>query len=730
MGRTLRTVITNFSSGELSPLLANRTDVQSYFQGAKECKNFALLAEGGLMRRPGTSYLATLPAESRIIPFIFSDDEVAIIVLSNGRMDVYNTSGSAIVSNYTTNCNWVTAELFELNFAQFGDTIFITHRNRPTRKIFRESATSFTVSAFEFATHSSGYPVYEPYYKYAASATTISTSGTSGSVTVTASANTFTSSWVGVRIRKDKKTMTITGYTNATTVTATVNETLANTTATTDWDEQSISSLRGYPQAVTFHANRLWFGGLYSKPANVLASKISEYFNFDVDDADSADAIDVDISGDQVNEVRHMLSGKDLQIFTDGGEYYVPVASDNTITQANISIKRQSPYGISRTAPHMFDQAAGFVQKNGKTVREFVYSDLEDGYKSTSVSILAGHLIDSPKEIAILKGNLTRPEQYAFFLNNGTTHAGKLSVFHSVRDEKIAGWVQWSTRAGDTFQSISALNENLITIAKRSLNGSTVYTLEKFADDDSTTLDCQTTSTLNQKGTPLVDGGSQSGTVLIVDGFTSAPKVNEAFTIAGNATEYTIQSLVDNGSGEYSLTLDKTLAATPANNAVITLTKGFLHTVNGIYTNESVNVVEGNSSIGTFTVSGSDTITLTNAPKATGLKVGFNYIPTVETMPIDKELPEGPLTGLPRRISRAIVDLNSTLDMTIKAADSTSKSLVVQQVNFSGGSDLVPVTAKKEFFFLGYNKSPTITISQDDPLPMKILGMSVEVVFA
>ena len=730
MGRTLRTVITNFSSGELSPLLANRTDVQSYFQGAKECKNFALLAEGGLMRRPGTSYLATLPAECRIIPFIFSDDEVAIVVLSNNRMDVYNTSGSAITSNYTTNCNWITAELFELNFAQFGDTIFITHRNRPTREIFRESATSFIVREFEFQTHSSGYPVYEPYYKYAPSATTIGTSGTSGSVTVTASANTFTASWVGVRIRKDKKTMTITAYTNATTVTATVNETLANTTATTDWDEQSISTLRGYPQAVTFHANRLWFGGLYSKPANVLASKISEYFNFDVDDADSADAIDIDISGDQVNEVRHMLSGKDLQIFTDGGEYYVPVASDNTITQANISIKRQSPYGISRTAPQMFDQAAGFCQKNGKTIREFVYSDLEDGYKSTSVSILAGHLIDSPKEIAILKGNLTRPEQYAFFLNSGTSHAGKLSVFHSVRDEKIAGWVQWSTRSGDTFQSIAALNENLIVVGKRSLNGSTVYTLEKFADDDSTTLDCQTTSTLNQRGTPLVDGASQSGTTLVIDGLTSAPKVSEQFTIAGNATEYTISSLVDNGSGEYSLTLNKTLAASPANNAVITFTKGYLHTVNGIYTNESINVVEGNSSIGTFTVSSSDTITLVNAPKATALKVGFNFIPIVETMPIDKELPEGPLTGLPRRISRAIVDLNSTLDMTIKGADSTSKSLVVQQVNFSGGSDLVPVTEKKEFFFLGYNKSPTITISQDDPLPMKILGMSVEVVFA
>ena len=180
MGRTLKTVITNFSSGELNPLLATRTDVSSYYQGAKQCKNFALLAEGGVMRRPGTSYLATLPAESRIIPFIFSDDEVAIIVLSNNRLDVYNTSGTALTSNYTTNCNWTTAQLFELNFAQFGDTIYITHRNNDIRKIFRASATSFTVGLFTFSSHSSGYPRYQPYFKYADSSVTLNAAATSG----------------------------------------------------------------------------------------------------------------------------------------------------------------------------------------------------------------------------------------------------------------------------------------------------------------------------------------------------------------------------------------------------------------------------------------------------------------------------------------------------------------------------------------------------------------------
>ena len=737
MARTLKTVLTNFSSGELNPLLATRIDTPAYTNGAKQCRNFALLAEGGLMRRPGTTYLATLPAESRLIPFVFSDDEIAIIVLSNQRMDVYNINGSAIVSNYTTNCNWTTAQLFELNFAQFGDTIFLTHRDNSIREIFRESASSFIVRVFTFdedtdVSVSSVNKSLQPFYKYADKAISVSLSShaTGTGRTVTASSSTFTSNQVGDYILINGKQGKITAFTSGTEVTITIIEDMVTTGPHFEWKEQTLSTKRGFPQAVTFHHNRLWLAGLASRPAGILASHIGDYFNFDVGTGLDSEALDSDITGNAVNEIRHMLSGKDLQVFTDGAEYYIPDSTDNTITPSNVSILRQTPYGISRTAPHMFDQATGFVQKNGKAVREFVYSDLEDGYKSTAVSILAQHLIDSPKEIAIMKGNTTRPEQYAFFLNNGSTHNGKLALFHSVRDEKIAGWGLWSTREDDFFQSIASLNENLVVICKRSLNGSTVYTLEKFADDDSETLDCQTSSTLNQRGTPLVDGGSQSGTTLVVDGLTSNPVVNESFTIAGNATEYTIQSLVNNGSGEYSLTLDKNLAATPADNAAITFITGFLHDVNSIYTNESVNIIDGNSSIGSFTVSGADQITLTNAPKATGLKVGFNYIPIIETMPIDKELPEGPLTGLPRRISRAIVDINSTLDMTIKAADSTSKALVIQQVNFQGGSDLTAVTDKKEFFFLGYSKNPTVTISQDDPLPIKILGMSVEVVFA
>lgn len=735
MARTLRTVLTNFSAGELNSLLKTRTDAKAYFNGAQTLRNWYMMDSGGIMRRPGTSYKATLPAEARLLPFVFSDDEVAIFALSNNRLDVYSSAGAVIQSNITSNCNWTTAQLFELNMAQFGDTVFITHRNNPTVKIKRTSATTFACSLFAFDSHSSGYPRYQPYYKYEDSSVTLTPAATSGStVNITASSAIFDSdsNWVGKTIRIGGKEVDIASRTNTTVVVGNIRETLAGTSAESDWDEQLISSHRGYPQAVTFHDNRLWFGGIKSKPASVVASHVGDYFNFSLGTGLAAEGIDVAIGGDSVNEIRHFYSGSNLQIFTDSGEYIIPTSSDTSaITPSNIVFRRQTPYGCSRTRPILFDGATLFTQKNGKAVREFIYSDSEAGYVATNIAVLANHLIDTPKDIAMISGSSTRPEQFAVFTNSGSTHNGKLAIFHSIREEQIAGWTLWTTRNGDTFHSVTSANENLFCVGKRSLNGSTVYTLEKFADDDSTSLDCVTTSTISQRGTPLVHGASQSGLTLIMDGLTSSPQIQEEFTIAGVTGTYRITAITNNGSNTYTVTLNTALASSPANNAAITFTKGFLHTVNGIYTNESVNAVYGNSSVGTFTISGSDTITFTVDPQPTGVSIGFNYTPELETMPIDVETESGPLTGLPRRIVRCIVDVADALDVSLKSPNTaTAHELVILQSGFSVGSDLIKQNGKKEFYFLGYDKSPTVTITQNDPLPLKVLGMALEVQFS
>ena len=732
MANTLRTVYTNFASGELNPLLITRTDANAYFSGAKTLRNWYLLDEGGIMRRPGTTYKATLPGKSRVIPFIFSNDELAVFVLSNGRLDVYDSDGVAIQTNITANVNYTEAQLFQLNFAQFGDTVFMTHRDNPTLEIKRTSATTFVVSTFEFEIDedvvvSGAYKTHAPFYKYADSGVTltVSTSATGTGRTITASSAIWTTAYVGHYIKIDGSQVKITSYNSPTEVVGTIIETISGGVGPhANWEEELISTVRGYPQAVTFHDNRLYFAGVRDAPAAVIGSQVGGYTNFDVGTGLADEAINVFVSGDRVNEIRHLVSSRNLQVLTDGGEYFVPTSTDTSaVTPANITFLRQTPYGCSRAKPIIFDGATLYAQKNGKAIREYLFSDVENAYASTSISILASHLVNAPVDMTMITGTTTRPEQFAFFTNND----GTLALFHSVRAEKIAGWTLWTTRTDDEFVSITALNENLFCVCKRELEGSTVYTLEKFAEQDDLTLDCSGTTTVNQQGTPLVNGGSQTGNSLNVDGYTSSPNTGDVITIAGVSGSYEIQTVTATASG-YTIVLDQALDSSPADNAVITISSGRVHNSPAHLTEETVNAVDGTFSLGEFTTSSSDTITFNEAHNA-GVIVGFNYDPSLETMPIDREVSTGPLTGEIKRISRAVIDLSDTLNVALQAADNTAKSLVIRQVDFNVANAVDKVTGKKEFFFLGYDRQPTLKITQTAPLPLKVLGVALEVVF-
>jgi len=71
-------------------------------------------------------------------------------------------------------------------------------------------------------------------------------------------------------------------------------------------------------------------------------------------------------------------------------------------------------------------------------------------------------------------------------------------------------------------------------------------------------------------GTTLVNGASQTGTSLIVDGLSAAPQAQDQFTIAGVAKIYTVTATATVSSGGSTLSIDPALASSPADNAVIT----------------------------------------------------------------------------------------------------------------------------------------------------------------
>ena len=71
-------------------------------------------------------------------------------------------------------------------------------------------------------------------------------------------------------------------------------------------------------------------------------------------------------------------------------------------------------------------------------------------------------------------------------------------------------------------------------------------------------------------GTVLVNGGSQTGSSLIVDGLTGVPQQGDTFTIAGVQKVYAITSGVTVTSGGATFAISPALASSPADNAAIT----------------------------------------------------------------------------------------------------------------------------------------------------------------
>ena len=71
-------------------------------------------------------------------------------------------------------------------------------------------------------------------------------------------------------------------------------------------------------------------------------------------------------------------------------------------------------------------------------------------------------------------------------------------------------------------------------------------------------------------GTSLVQGGSQTGGTLVVDGLTGVPQAGDTFSIAGIQLVYTVTSDATVSSGVATLAITPNLASSPADNAVVT----------------------------------------------------------------------------------------------------------------------------------------------------------------
>ena len=212
---------TNFTAGQLSDRLDGRTDIAKYGNGCKKLQNFLVHAHGGATRRPGTEFIAEVKTSAnatRLIPFEFNVEQTYILEFGNQYFRIYRDGGQVVSSGSAVEVTtpYTSAQLADLKFTQSADVMYIVHPDHAVRKISRTGHTAWTITEVDFRRG--------PMLDQNTTATTLTASGRTGSITVTASANTFASTDVGRLIKFYDGFAKITAFSSATSVTASVQE--------------------------------------------------------------------------------------------------------------------------------------------------------------------------------------------------------------------------------------------------------------------------------------------------------------------------------------------------------------------------------------------------------------------------------------------------------------------------------------------------------------------------
>lgn len=491
---------TNFSTGELDPLLRSRVDLAQYNNALSKATNVVVQPQGGLRRRPGLKYLAELPNSStpsvangvRLVPFEFSVDDSYMLCFTPSRMYVFKDGVQITAINGGANAYLSTsitgAMLSEICWTQSADTMIIVHPDLQPVKLVRGATNAdWTMTTITFDSI--------PKYAFTMTVTSSTTLGAghltpsavSGNVELTSQNSAFSAASVGQYINATPQGRArIIQYTSATKVNAVVEYPFFSTAniAQGNWEIESgyedvWSSGKGWPRTVTFHEGRLYFGGSKSRPSTIWGSKINLFYEFQASESLDDDAVEATLDTSSLNVIVDMISGRDLQVFTTGGEFYVPQAGTEPITPLTLTFKAVSRNGTKTgTRVQSLESGSVYIQRQGKSLNEFLFSDTQLTYVTTRISLLSGHLLKTPSRMALRRATSTDEGDLLMMVN---TDDGTMAVFSIMRSQQITAPSEFITDG--LFKDVGVDVTDIYAVVQRTFNGTVRYFVEYFSFD-------------------------------------------------------------------------------------------------------------------------------------------------------------------------------------------------------------------------------------------------------
>jgi len=146
--------ILKFNTGEVSPELWWRSDIDKYQGSSRRLENFIVQPQGSIKRRFGTRVIARLGdasdfEDARIIPWVITrEDYFQLVFTPDGILSVYSRLGVLVE---TVSHPYSATELSEMDFQQVFDVMYISHENHPLQDLKRTAQFTFSLSDHNFA---------------------------------------------------------------------------------------------------------------------------------------------------------------------------------------------------------------------------------------------------------------------------------------------------------------------------------------------------------------------------------------------------------------------------------------------------------------------------------------------------------------------------------------------------------------------------------------------------
>lgn len=471
----------NLSSGELSPLLWTRTDVQQYANGAKKLLNALPLVEGGVKKRPGTRYRMKTSNVLRLIPFISSSENTFLIMLSIGHLYIYDPRLKAVTWDAPTPYD-TAQKVREVQYAHTGFRMYFVQGDTPVHRLLSSadfSAWSFAPFSFGGApTLSSGttynfpitpsaielgktisltagaYAVWSNTEQYktgdrvrSSSTNWEATTDNTGETPHITNANwkhlpgatQFDASFVGSVIAVNGGLVKITEYKSATVLNGEVVQALTTNAQAIarSWSVKPLafSTDNGYPKAVCFFKQRLVFANTKANPNLIWMSAVGDDGNFIATSKD-ADAIIVASSSSQSDNILHLAQRGGIVALTGGSEFLID--STGALTPSTVQIAQHTAYGAQKDVrPCQVGNELLFVQRGGDRLRALMYDFQADGLVSPEISAVAPHIADDHHGIREMTYQQTPNSVVWIVLNDGRVASITLN-----REQNMNAWAQ------------------------------------------------------------------------------------------------------------------------------------------------------------------------------------------------------------------------------------------------------------------------------------------------